>query len=711
MGKFNVLLVFRLFWSFGVLSAQQSDSLQEVIISATRTPQDMRLVSRNMTVLRSEELQRFPVVNVADALKMVEGIYTVGAGQTPGQLQTLFMQGAAGNQTTILIDGVRLYDPASTDASTDLSELSLLDVDRVEIVKGGHSAMYGSAALGGSINIITKKSTKKGWSGTAEQQLGTFGNSTLLSTSKLSLNWTSAKGFYINSGGWYQYVKGLDATLDTVTTLGVFKNRDRDNFEKTDIFTKAGYDGKNWKAYLGWRMSNQFRNIDDGAYQDDANSITQLNRHFFHGGLEWNIHENTTLNYLGAWTRILRNSVDDSSFIAPNVREYLFSSNQYKGNFLNQELQITHRQNNIRYLLGLFFQQERMSDSIYLAYTDPSFPFFLTENLDSLNLHANTTGLFAQIEWEGKSIGVEPLRMVVSGRYAHHSTFGNVFTYTINPSWTFSPKWSVYASFNKGFNAPSLYQLYSPNRDYSSQITRGNPTLRPETSLFAEIGLKYRSEKLQMGVNFFQNTIQNTIQYVYLWKATNRPDTISFLDYRGDTYLNAGKQTITGTSLNALYKICPSWSLGGNIAYQYGDLSIASNDVSTAHVQNYLVQLYNSASFLNKSVSLSGLVRRPMTANVFLDFQTQDRWQVRLSAFYAGPRQDVFYDGTLPGFGGLATKEVNSYSLLDLSGRYKMRENLAISLRLENILNTSYSEILGYSTRGRSVYAGVQWNF
>jgi vitamin B12 transporter len=128
--------------------------LDEVVISATRSEKNINDIGRSITVITSDEIKRSGANSVAELLTQQEGIYVVGAGQNPGMTSSIFTRGANSNQTLLLIDGVRITDPSAINNSIDVAELSLANIDRIEIVRGSHSTMYGSSAIGGVVNIM-----------------------------------------------------------------------------------------------------------------------------------------------------------------------------------------------------------------------------------------------------------------------------------------------------------------------------------------------------------------------------------------------------------------------------------------------------------------------------------------------------------------------------------------------------------------------------
>lgn len=133
--------------SFG----QQQDTLKtlqlkEVIVTATRTEKNVADVGRSITLITSDNVKSSIYNSVSELLSQQEGIYIVGNSQNPGMIQSIFSRGANSNQTLIMIDGVRITDPSTPNNAPDLSELSLANVEKIEIVRGSHSTLYGSSA-------------------------------------------------------------------------------------------------------------------------------------------------------------------------------------------------------------------------------------------------------------------------------------------------------------------------------------------------------------------------------------------------------------------------------------------------------------------------------------------------------------------------------------------------------------------------------------
>lgn len=683
-------------------------SVREVIVSALRREQPAAEATRSVTVITSEQLRQTAYVNVGDLLTRQLGLYVVGAGQTPGQLQSLFLRGASANQTAIFLDGVRLYEPSSPEAAADLSELSLANVERIEIVRGSHSALFGSGAVGGTVNIVTKGARKPGFGGFAEARGGSFGPKTFFGSGDLGLQYAHSNGLYANIGAHHNTVDGLDATVDS-TTVPTGLERDRDGFKKTDWYAKMGLRRRNWSAFAGYRHADQLADIDDGAFRDDPNHTSGQQRHALQYGVSFDAGARWHVDFHGGWTQLRRMVEDDSSLIVPNESDHSFFTSTLRGQTLTHELQGIWSARGAKLTFGAFHFKESMSSKASFFSNGPFGSFGFDNNVDSLD--ASTGGIFAQVETKRPFGRKKAFHFNAGARLADHSAFGPVFTVNINPALALNGHTMLFLAYTTGFNAPSLYQLYAPEADFTSGITRGNPTLEQERSASLELGIRQQKGQWSWSLSFFQNMVENALQYAYLWPAEKPIDQLGFLDYRGDTYINTGHQSARGMEAGIAWKPSARWSLGGNVALLDTRLEVDADYQPSEHTRGYRVQLYNSGRFLEGKFDIKGLVRRPNTANLYAEYKPLKTLALRADLRHAGSRPDVFYDYALGPFGALNQSDVAAYTLADLTVRWDVTKNLRLTLRGENLADAQYQEIWGYSTRGRSFFAALRCDF
>lgn len=713
----KVVLMFLTAVNVFTAQAQDKDSsklLQEVIVSASRFEEDPSATTRSVTVIGSDEIAKMAYRNVGELLTAQEGIYVVGANQNPGMVQTIFMRGTNSNQTIILIDGVRITDPSSVNNAVDLSEISLANVERIEIVRGSHSTLFGSSAIGGVINIITKKGKQQGLSGSVLAEGGLFAPEGKSLNAQIFLNYRdTSSGFYANASAYRMNSTGIDATLDTITTAGVFKNRDRDGFVKTDVSARIGIDKKKFSAWTSLRLHDQQSDIDRGAFSDDENYTLDFKRKAISAGIDYKFNEKMRLSYLGGLSMMERYAVNDSSVIdALGNTDQTYSDSRNTGGLMSHDLQLTYLSDKIRFIAGASFYQETMNQESY--YINTAWMYESKSNLDSLDLHINTISAFSQLRLNGTLLHekAKNFDLTLGGRYINNSSFGTAFTGEINPSLKIGEKDLLYLSYSTGFNAPSLYQLYAPDDFYGYGITLGNTGLNAEISRSFEAGLKHRiSNTSLMTVSWFSNRTENMIDYVNLWNKNSSIDSLGWMDGVGATYVNVGTLYSNGVEISLRSELSEKVYIIANASLVQGKIVLLSNGIDTAQTKGHHVQLYSSGAFITGETEQLGLSRRPTTARITLGWKPVKGLDLSTTLRMAGARSDLYYDYSIYPSGGLSTLLVKDYTLLDMNASWKHSSGIGATLRIENIFDTQYAEINGFRTRGRGVYFGVRYVF
>lgn len=688
--------------------------LDQTVITGTRTEKTINDVGRSVSVISNEDIENSVYSNVSDLLSKQEGIYIVGNGQNPGALQSIFLRGANSEHTIILIDGVRITDPSSTNNAINLAELSLANIERIEIVRGSHSTLYGSSAIGGVINIITKKAKQSGLQGGVQITGGNFGKSTYDISESVYLNYATKNGIYVSGEIFNTNVNGLDATVDTVTNPNTYKNRDNDGFDKMDFIGKIGYKKNKWDVFGSYKITSQNLDIDDGAYKDDDNYTIDFNRNIFSYQAKYQINDKLNIKIIGGFTDMQRTAIDDSSIVDVfGNYDHSYSESNYSGTVLNSELQIDYRLNNLLFTVGAGNYKETMTSNLY--YTNTAWAYVSESNLDALNIQSSTNSVYLHVDLDGELISekLNKFNLALGTRFNNHSTYGDYLTYEINPSYKIGKSSFVYGSFSTGFNSPALYRLYSPNQDAISNVTRGNIGLVPETSASYEIGLKQQiGKKTNFTLSVFQTNVDNLIEYVYLWDKAIGIDTLgndwARNDYRGDSYLNIGSQINQGFEFGISTFLSEKLTLTANVSLVSGRLSYQPDN--SLYTNDYHVQLFATGDFITEAIEKQGLVRRSNTANLRLTYLPISKLTLSTDVRYAGVRSDIYYNSNLGPYGALAQTSVRDYTLIDFTAKYNVLKNLVAIFNVSNILNTQYQEINGYTTRGRGYYLKIKYS-
>jgi vitamin B12 transporter len=394
------------------------------------------------------------------------------------------MRGAASGRTLILLDGAPVGDPSMISNEFDLNLVPLNQVERIEILKGAQSTLYGSDAIGGVINIITKSKGRPFVSGALSYgSYGTKQGNLQFNSSINKLNYTI--------GFENQNADGFSSAKD-ITNKGNF---DKDGYQNNSFFVKAKYQIDTlWNLQLSSRKTAYKAAIDYGGFKDDKDN--EFKNATTMSGL--------VLKYKKAKTNFqlqYQYTTQDRTYFNDSVdRTYtIFENNQYAGttHFADAFLS-TPINKNIQWIIGSDFRygsynQTYESISQWGPYNDVFKDTFQLQNA----LYTS-----ALINDNSKKWLLE-----LGARYNNHNRFGNNQTFTFNPSYAINDQLRLIASVSTGFKAPSLYQL--GNND---QLGNNNQ-LKAETSINSEFGISFRKGQVFARAVYYNRTINNGIDF------------------------------------------------------------------------------------------------------------------------------------------------------------------------------------------------------
>src|SRR3954465_7355625 len=208
----------------------------DIVVTPSRTEEPIQRAGSAVTVITADEIEQSSVRDVGDLLRRSPGL-TVTQNGGPGQIQTVRMRGGESRHTLVLIDGIRVNDPSTTGREFDFSTLVLADVERIEVLRGPQSALYGSDAMGGVINIITKKG-----GGPAQFNVRTEGGSYGTAVTNGSVTGSSGPWSYAVTGGG-QHSNGFSRFGYRIPALEAkYGPLERDGFDRVGGSAPLGYD-------------------------------------------------------------------------------------------------------------------------------------------------------------------------------------------------------------------------------------------------------------------------------------------------------------------------------------------------------------------------------------------------------------------------------------------------------------------------------------
>ncbi|CAN5526190.1 TonB-dependent receptor [soil metagenome] len=429
---------------------QTAPQLRETVVTATRSVQPLSDVVADVSIIDREQIERSGAVGLADVLKRIPGIEMSRNGG-PGATTSVFLRGAESRFTAVYIDGVRVDSQATGGAAWESIPLAL--IDRIEVLRGPAGAVYGSDALGGVIQIFTKRG-EAGFAPFVGMGVGSH------NTRKLDAGFSGASGgFDYALGLAHEKSDGFNAR--TVST----QNPDSDGYSSESANLRLGFQVSKAQrleaTYLTSKMDSAY---DNGLGNDDRNL------HKLHAlGLNWQAQ------WTDAWSTRLSLS-ESSDHYETRPSPYL-TITRLRGYTLQNELRLGTQ---------LFTAAlERKEDHLENAPIDQG----RSQNAVAL----------------GYGFSEKNHTVQLNVRHDQDSEFGGKTTGSAAYAYAFTPEWRASASAGTAFRAPTLYQRFS---EY------GVSTLVPESSRNLELGLRWSRGASSFGVMAYRNKVENLIAYV-----------------------------------------------------------------------------------------------------------------------------------------------------------------------------------------------------
>lgn len=601
----------------GQTKAQEVQSLNEVVIAATKNNQKQAQTGKVVSVITREELERSAGRNLAELLNQQAGINVVGAGSNYGKDKSVFFRGAGSAYAVILVDGIPVTDPSGTGGAFDLRMFAIDQIDHIEILRGGQSTLYGSDAVAGVINIITKKT-------------GTKGNNV----------------YGVASAGSYNSYKGtigLSSKVDAFTYNVSYSHFKTDGISEaanpegnTQVFDKDGVKqdalNANFSLQLDKRLSiNPFLRYFYGKFNYDAGPFADANNtstvKHFNGGLnaQYQLDKGKiTLNYSYENTgRVYKSSFPGQYQGRMNLVDLFY--NQNLGEKVNLLVGLDNRSTDVTYYGNVL---KRPNTNLFSTY-------------GSLFLH-----------------DLSIFNLEVGGRYNKHNKYGENYTYAVTPSLNIIKEVKLFGTVSSAFRAPTLDMLFG---QYGANLN-----LKPEKATNYEAGASF---------NFLKEKIS-------LRAVAFKRDMTDAINYGATGYINQDKQKDRGFEIEPGVTFS-KFTVKGYYAYVEG------KQTSGNTVTDFLLRRPKNTYGVNAGV--------------------QATKELYLSANYKFTGQRVDSDfSSYPS----VNKMLCSYRLLDFYAEYALaKKRIKIFADLKNLTDEKYTEIIGYSTMGFNMNAGVSFNF
>ena len=539
-----------------VQAQDENDSLElgKIVVSAEKQEEYQDRLGSSVTVISSAQIKAKGKTSVLEALESVKGVDVVQSGPAGGLAQ-VYMRGANPGQTLVMIDGVAVNDPMGIDRAYNFAGLTLDNVERVEIVRGPQSPIYGSGAMAGVINIITKRGQ-----GEPSGSLSVSGGSR--STFKQSLDFGAGK-----AGAAYSFAQSYFKTNGISQAAG---GKEHDAYH---VGTVSGrYDrslAKHTELSLTARETYAYGDIDDGAFRDDPNYKSWLKNLIALAELKYSPADiwNGKISFSAADNR--RKYRDEEDPLEP--ARYMSSRYNGRNDKFDWQNNFEPAEGN-RITAG--FDYSRDVGSAYSYSKSPS--GVTTNQLDRRTV--SDRGYYFQ---DKLSFG-EKLFITPGLRTDNHDLFGDQATYKVSGLYKISRGPNIKTNIGTGFKAPTLYQLYSQY---------GNTLLDPEKSSSYDLGLEQRflRDKVFAAAAYFKNHYRRLIDFDLIayryknigkaqargWEFEGSWDVLARLSLDASLTLLATEDKLTGSELlrRPKKRFCAGvdWKFlkGGNLDLRY----------------------------------------------------------------------------------------------------------------------------------------------
>ncbi|ANG94740.1 TonB-dependent vitamin B12 receptor [Lelliottia amnigena] len=530
--------------SVTAFSGWAQDSADSLVVTANRFQQPVNTVLAPTDVVTREDIDRWQSRTVLDVMRRLPGVDIAQNGGM-GQSSSLFVRGTEAKHVLVLVDGIPVARPGISNSS-DIDQIPVSLVQRIEYIRGPRSAIYGSGAIGGVVNIITM---------TGEER------------SQINAG-VGSKGYQEYDG---TYRKRFDDTV--VTAAGAYQTTKGFNVQPHSTYS-GDNDRDGYRNKLFWGgIEHKFNDYFDGSFRGYGYAS---NADYDQGNYGYDGGNDEHQNYTQSWDAAMRfhSGIYSSQLVAnyQRIKDYNYSSQtwRYAPGYSLDDMEQRYIQwgNNVivghgAISGGVDWKQEKL-----MSLGTTSSDHYKRDN----------TGLYLTGQQQIDSVTLE-----ASGREDHDEQFGWHGTWQTAAGWEFVEDYKVTLSYGTGFLAPSLGQQFGAERFGISS----NPNLKPEESKQWEAGLEGLTGPVDWRLSTYRYEIQNLIDYnnnAYFnvksatikgleWTAnvtTGPVDhrlTLQYVDPRDD---ETGKQLYRRAKQQVKYDLSgQAYSLGWDVTWQY----------------------------------------------------------------------------------------------------------------------------------------------
>lgn len=617
---------------------------ERIVVTATRTEAPTSQVGATVTVIPGEDIENRRALRTMDLLRTVPGIAAVQTGM-PGAVASLFVRGAESDHNRVFVDGVPINEPGG---AFNFANFMPLNLDRIEVVRGPQSALFGSDALGSAIQIFTRR-------GEAEDQRPHFGLSLEGGnhhTSNGSAGVSGEVGRFDYTGAVNHFLtdnQGVNAAFRNTTVSGNFGFAVRENTVFRVILQGNA-------ATAGTPGPTVFRRPDTDAHIKRGDGVASFS---LQTALRENWRQRLAYDYSRTRYRSLNLFPDP-----PPFSDFLFdSTNDTRRHRASWQSDFTFRP---AHTFTAAFEYEREKGR--LISRNPAFPAFSAP--DVIVHRTNVGGVIQQ-----QSLFLQRLSVTAGVRIEGSSSFGTEAAPRVSVAW-FARRavgaqgfggTKLKLNFGTGIKEPTFLENFS-----RSIFFLGNPNLKPERVRSFDFGIEQRmaSDRAKIEINWFDNRFRDLIAFV------------------GSTFVNIARSKANGAEV--IFEVKPVRHIRGVGTYTYVNSQVTESQSPTSPIIG----------------TGRPLIRRPRHGGTLALIWDWRRFNVSSTALLVGSRADSDFQ-----FPSLGFTSNPGYAKWDVAASFRSPHRVTYFAAFENLSNDRYQEALGFPALGRSVRAGLRWDY
>lgn len=587
-------------------------SLEEVVVTEFKKPAKEAYRGKQVQVLNEKDLEKFRGMSLGSLINTLSGMVVQGSQSPRGATQSIYARAGRSKQVLILVDGQRMADPYSASLSYDLRLLDVSVIEKIEVLKGANSTLYGTNAAAAVISIKTKREDKKPLQLVVNSQIGTQMTADKANYGLNDSQWGALMSGSLND--WHYILQYHQGKQDGVSSLVNTTEEDPYTHRNArfEIGKQSGvlsYDFFGTYARMNASYDDSFSGIDAPFhFSTKQNSMGTKGSWLLQGvTLVWNAAKTTY------------HSEDESSY-----------GGTFESNTSNADIYLKKEFSKVLgALIGVQYSKDA-SNSI------------------------NTSSYHLVDPYMNVNVSLKNQLNINSGiRLNRHSTYGSHWVGHLNPSYSLGSsanKWTIFGSWSSAYITPSLFQLYGE--------WGANPDLKPESNTTVEMGFKWRNaQKTSASLVAFH---RDELQAVY-WNN----ETYGYQNTLGAT-------DAQGIEMDFNTLLSERWNLAFNYTFseRFGDSSI---------------RIPKHQLFMSHQIQLAA------------------HQQISINTQWIGARKDL-------DFSTYTEVNLKSYTLIDVMWNKEIPSiHLKVNARISNLLNSSYTEQIGFTTLGRNASMGLTY--